>query len=55
MNDNTVTIGNSPYTGIKFSSIAGAKPASGSSKAGISKNNALTRDAIRKMCDKQRC
>ena len=50
MNDNTVTIGDSPYTGIKFSSIAGAKPASGSSKAGISKNNALTRDAIRKMC-----
>ena len=50
MNDNTVTIGSSPYTGIKFSSIAGAKPASGSSKADISKNNALTRDAIRKMC-----
>lgn len=50
MNDNTVIIGSSPYTGIKFSSIAGAKPASGSSKADISKNNALTRDAIRKMC-----
>ena len=50
MNDNTVTIGSSPYTGIKFSSIAGAKPASGSSKADISKNNALTRGAIRKMC-----
>lgn len=50
MNDNTVTIGSSPYTEIKFSSIAGAKPASGSSKADISKNNALTRDAIRKMC-----
>lgn len=50
MNDNTVTIGSSPYTGIKFSSIAGAKPASGSSKADISKNNALTRDAIRKIC-----
>lgn len=50
MNDNTVTIGSSPYTGIKFSSIAGAKPASGSSKADISKNNALTIDAIRKMC-----
>ena len=50
MNDNTVSIGSSPYTGIKFSSIAGAKPASGSSKAGISKDNALTRDAIRKMC-----
>ena len=50
MNDNTVTIGSSPYTGIKFSSIAGAKPASGSSKTDISKNNALTRDAIRKMC-----
>lgn len=50
MNDNTVTIGSSPYTGIKFSSIAGAKPASGSYKADISKNNALTRDAIRKMC-----
>lgn len=50
MNDNTVIIGSSPYTGNKFSSIAGAKPASGSSKADISKNNALTRDAIRKMC-----
>lgn len=49
MNDNTITLGSSPYSGIKFSSIAGAKPASGAS-AGNTKNNALTRDAVRKTC-----
>ena len=48
-NDNTITLGSSPYTGIKFSSIAGAKPASGASE-GATKNNSLTRDAIRKTC-----
>jgi hypothetical protein len=48
-NDNTITLGSSPYTGIKFSSIAGAKPASGATE-GATKNNSLTRDAIRKTC-----
>ena len=47
--DNTITLGSSPYTGIKLASIAGAKPASGAS-AGETKNNALTRDAVRKIC-----
>lgn len=49
MNDNTITLGSSPYSGIKMASIAGAKPASGAS-AGNTKNNALTRDAVRKVC-----
>jgi len=49
MNDNTVTLGSSPYSGIKMASIAGAKPASGAS-AGNTKNNSLTRDAVRKVC-----
>lgn len=49
MNDNTVTLGSSPYSGIKMASIAGAKPASGAS-AGSTKNNNLTRDAVRKVC-----
>lgn len=49
MNDNTVTLGSSPYSGIKMASIAGAKPASGVS-AGNTKNNNLTRDAVRKVC-----
>lgn len=49
MNDNTVTLGSSPYSGIKMASIAGAKPASGAS-AGNTKNNNLTRDAVRKVC-----
>jgi hypothetical protein len=49
MNDNTVTLGSSPYSGIKMASIAGAKPASGAS-AGSTKNNSLTRDAVRKVC-----
>ena len=46
MND-TGTLAASPYTNQKFSSIAGAKPASGSSKNG---NKNLTRDAVRKLC-----
>lgn len=49
MNDNTVTLGSSPYSGIKMASIAGAKPASGAS-AGSTKNSNLTRDAVRKVC-----
>lgn len=49
MNDNTVTLGSTPYSGIKMASIAGAKPASGAS-AGNTKNNSLTRDAVRKVC-----
>ena len=49
LDDNTITLGSTPYTDIKFSSIAGAKPASGASK-GATKNNSLTRDAIRKTC-----
>lgn len=48
----SMSIPASPYTGYKFSSIAGAKPASGASVAGVSPtgNKVLTRDAIRKMC-----
>lgn len=49
MNDNTVTLGSTPYSGIKMASIAGAKPASGAS-VGNTKNNSLTRDAVRKVC-----
>lgn len=49
MNDNTITLGSSPYSGIKFASIAGAKPASGAT-VGSTKNNTLTRDAVRKTC-----
>lgn len=49
LDDNTITLGSTPYTDIKFSSIAGAKPASGASK-GNTKNNFLTRDAVRKTC-----
>lgn len=43
----TGTLAASPYTGQKFSSIAGAKPASGTTKNG---NKVLTRDAVRKLC-----
>ena len=49
LDDNTITLGSTPYTDIKFSSIAGAKPASGASE-GNTKNNSLTRDAVRKTC-----
>lgn len=45
----TGTLTASPYTGQKFSSIAGAKPASGISLAGTG-NKSLTRDAVRKLC-----
>lgn len=45
----TGTLAASPYTNQKFSSIAGAKPASGSSKSGTG-NKVLTRDAVRKLC-----
>ena len=46
------TLSASPYTGQKFSSIAGAKPASGASVAGVSAtgNKVLTRDTVRKLC-----
>lgn len=46
------TLSASPYTGQKFSSIAGAKPASGATLAGVSAtgNKNLTRDAVRKLC-----
>lgn len=46
------TLSASPYTGQKFSSIAGAKPASGATVAGVSAtgNKNLTRDAVRKLC-----
>lgn len=46
------TLSASPYTGQKFSSIAGAKPASGAIVAGVSAtgNKNLTRDAVRKLC-----
>ena len=46
------TLSASPYTGQKFSSIAGAKPASGATVAGVSAtgNRNLTRDAVRKLC-----
>lgn len=46
------TLSASPYTGQKFSSIAGAKPASGAILAGVSAtgNKNLTRDAVRKLC-----
>lgn len=42
----------SPYTGCKFSSIAGAKPASGASVDGVNPtgNKNLTRASIRRMC-----
>lgn len=43
----TGTLATSPYSNQKFSSIAGAKPASGTLKNG---NKALTRDAVRKLC-----
>lgn len=49
LDDNTITLGSTPYTDIKFSSIAGAKPASGASE-GNTKNNSLTRNAVRKTC-----
>lgn len=45
----TGTLTSSPYTGQKFSSIANAKPASGTSKSGTG-NKTLTRDAVRKLC-----
>lgn len=46
------TLSASPYTGQKFSSIAGAKPASGAAVARVSAtgNKNLTRDAVRKLC-----
>lgn len=46
------TLSASPYTGQKFSSIAGAKPASGATLAGVSAtgNKNLTIDAVRKLC-----
>lgn len=48
----TKTLPASPYTGCKFSSIAGAKPASGASVDGVNPtgNKNLVRDSIRKMC-----
>lgn len=48
----SAALASSPYTGQKFSSIAGAKPASGASVAGVSAtgNKNLTRDAVRKLC-----
>ena len=45
----TGTLSSSPYTGQKFSSIANAKPASGTSLSGTGNKN-LTRDAVRKLC-----
>lgn len=50
LDDNTITLGSTPYTDIKFSSIAGAKPASGASEGNTKNNNSLTRNAIRKTC-----
>lgn len=48
----SITIPASPYSGYKFSSIAGAKPATGATKAGLNAvgNKALTIDAVRQMC-----
>ena len=45
----TGSLSSSPYTGQKFSSIANAKPASGTSLSGTGNKN-LTRDAVRKLC-----
>ena len=48
----SMTIPASPYTGYKFSSIAGAKPATGATKAGLNTvgSKSLTIDAVRQMC-----
>lgn len=48
----SISIPASPYTGYKFSSIAGAKPATGATKAGVSSagSKVFTRDAVRQMC-----
>ena len=48
----SMAIPSSPYTGYKFSSIAGARPSTGATKAGLSStgNKALTIGAVRQMC-----